>query len=677
MVGQALAWYFTVAIAGVLAFGALRQAGVGTGSSWAVARIVGLVAQGYLAFLAGSLGLTHWWWVGLGGLVALATWGWRGWKGVSARPILEVEALGCGAFVLLSLLRLPGLAITATEKPMDLAILATLLRPGTLPPADPWLAGFTLPYYYWGFVPWVLPAKVLQLAPDVAFNLIVPTLALVTAQAGWAVARALGGSRRTGAMASFLVVFAGTLDGWRQLLAGKSLAGLDLWSSSRQIVGTITEFPLFTFHLGDLHPHLLCVPMLLGAIFLARTLARPGPTSWVPFGAVVLLFGAAAAANPWCALPVGTAILLITVADEGGLIAPVRAGAWIWARVVAVGVLGWLLYLPFWLGFRPPTYGLGLVHTGTQLDQLILFLAAGLLAATLVAWELAWRTGGIELARRQLNRAGWLASLVGTAVLTRRPVFALAMVGGLLFALTVVRGRIRKVRPALALTLVPLGLLAGMELVFVKDPYGSEFYRMNTVFKATSVAFALLAVTTPVLLGWLRRRRPAMAACGAAAVLVIGLPQLTTLAIRAVSARPAGWGGLSWMEPGEARCVAWLRGLPHGSTMVEGVGDAYGEAARMSAASGVPTVLGWENHEALWRGSRINDELTRRKGLVTALYSAADPASVRHITAELGARYVVVGGLEHRTYPAEGLESVAKAGRVAFAAEACTIVEIP
>jgi len=63
--------------------------------------------------------------------------------------------------------------------------------------------------------------------------------------------------------------------------------------------------------------------------------------------------------------------------------------------------------------------------------------------------------------------------------------------------------------------------LAGMELFFVRDPYGAELYRMNTVFKATSVAFTFLAVTTPVLLGWLRRRRPGVAVAGAALVMLL------------------------------------------------------------------------------------------------------------------------------------------------------------
>jgi uncharacterized membrane protein len=217
MLWQALAWYAVVAIGGVAMAGALRRVGVGVGAGWAVARVAGWTVQGYVAWVVGWLGFAHWWWVGVPVLAAVFLWGLPGLKAIKPRALLEAELVGVGAFLLLAFLRLSSLAVTATEKPMDLGILATLMRPGTIPPGDMWLAGHALPYYYFGFLPWLLPAKILGFAPDVVFNLLLPTLAAVSAQAAWALARALGGSRRSGVMAGFLVVFAGTFDGWRQL----------------------------------------------------------------------------------------------------------------------------------------------------------------------------------------------------------------------------------------------------------------------------------------------------------------------------------------------------------------------------------------------------------------------------------------------------------------------------
>ena len=676
MISQAIAWYLVVAAGGVVMAGALRRLGVGAGAGWAVGRVVGWTVQGYVGWLVGWAGFSNWWWVGLAAFLPLLVWGWRGLKELKPRALLEPELVGLGAFVLLSVLRLPALAVTGTEKPMDLAILATLVRPGTIPPADPWLAGASLPYYYFGFVPWLLPAKLLGLAPDVVFNLLLPTLAAVCAQGAWAVARSLGGSRRTGVMAAFLVVFAGTFDGWRQLFSSVPLFGLDLWQSSRAIKGTITEFPLFTFQLGDLHPHLLCVPLALAAIFLGRALgALPRP--WLPGLALgSLLYGAAAAANPWCAIPLGLAILLVVVGDEAGLVRPGGPGLALWLRVALLGVAGWVLFTPFWMNFHPPTQGLGWVTTPTRTDELVLFLGGILLPPVLVVWELAWRWGGVELARRQFSRAAVLASVVLLAIMTGKVALALALGLGTVLGVTVLRGRARRARPVFALTLVPLGLLAFIEVVFLRDPYADEYYRMNTVFKASHLAFTLLAVVGPVLLGWLRRRRPALAVAAAALVLLAGLPQLAALAARALATPPAGWGGLGWMAPGEAAAASWLRAQPPGTVIVEGVGLAYTDAARMSAASGVPAVLGWEQHEGVWRGGAIGDETGRRKREVERLYRCGDPAEVRRIARSLGATVVVLGSVERRLYPGEPLTAVLLAGNVAFRSEGCTLVSV-
>ncbi len=676
MIWQALAWYSAVAAGGAIGFGALRRLGVGVGASCAVARVTAWTVAGYLAWLAGWLGSASWWWFGLVPLAALAWWGRRGWGGVRARALVEPELVGLGAFLLLAFLRLPNLAVTATEKPMDLAILAVLLRPGTMPPADPWLAGYALPYYYFGFVPWSLPAKALGFAPDVTFNLLVATLAAVSAQGAWAVARALGGSRRTGVLAAFLVVFAGTPDGWRQLLAGARVGAIDLWPASRGIKGTITEFPLFTFQLGDLHPHLLCVPLALAALFLTRALAITERGRWPAAGLAALVYGAAAASNPWCALPLGAAMLAVAVGGEGGFVRPTGPGLRLWVRVAAVGAVGWALYAPFWLSFHPPTQGFGMVTTPTRMEEIVLLLAAALLPPVLVAWELSWRWGGVDPARRQLSRAAWLAGAVALVVITRRPLLALTGATGGLLVLTAVRGGTRRVRPALALALVPLALLALMELIYFRDPYGAEFYRMNTVFKATHMAFTFLAVVGPVLLGWLRRRRAAIAVAAAAVVVLAGLPQLAALGVRALGSWPADWSGTRWMAPGEARAAAWLRSQPRGTVLIEAIGDAYSDAARMSSVSGVPAVLGWENHEGVWRGGAIGDETGRRKTAIERMYRCGDPAEAARIARALGARYLVVGSVETRRYPPEGVSAVLKSGRVAFADGACTIVEV-
>lgn len=638
----------------------------------AAGRIVAFTVAGYAGWLAGSLGVAEWWLVGVGVFGAILLLG-RRWIGRGVVPFMaEAEAIGALAFLGVALLRLDSLAIVGTEKPMDLAIWATLLRGGGLPPADPWLAHHALPYYYWGFVPWVMPTRLLRLTPDVSYNLLVPTLAAVTAQLAWALARAVGGRRRAAWLAAWLSVFAGTLDGWRQLLAGRPLRGLDLWASSRGIGGAITEFPLFTFRLGDLHPHLLAVPLLLAALFLACAVAALPQARRATVPLAALLYGAAAVANPWCAVPVGigVALVLLAVVPPVGVPPLRRLGV---AAVIGAG--GYLAFLPAWLGLRAPFRGIGLVSTPSRWDELVLVLGAVLLPVLLVVWEVAHRLGGWSAAGRQASRAGVLAVASLAAALSGRVGFSVALVSLGLLGFWVFRVKPRPWRPAWALALLPLGLLALVEVLYVKDPYVGELYRMNTVFKGLHLAFTLLAVLGPVLLDWLSERRPYLARLAVAVVVLAGAPHLVAAALAAAQGRPAGWGGLGWMAPGEAEVAAWLRRAPAGAVIVEAVGEAYSDAARLACASGVPTVLGWENHERVWRGGGIEAELQWRRETVANLYRSGNPEIVRQMATQLGATYVVVGSVERRLW-GEAAEAAREAGEVVVAAGQCAVVRV-
>lgn len=675
MLLTAFFWYLLVGLAGLAGWGVLRRLGLRSAAAWGIARVATLTAAAYGAWLAGFAGIENWWWVVVLVLAATAALGctaWRRWE--RPRGVIEVEVIGLAAFLLLAWLRLPNMAVTATEKPMDLAILATLLRPGSFPPADPWLAGETLAYYYWGFLPWAGLGRLLGATPDVVFNLLVPTLAAVSAQGAWVLARALGGGRYGGRLAAFLVVFAGTPDGWRQLVSGTGLQGLDLWSSSRGIQGAITEFPLFTFHLGDLHPHLLAIPLLLAALVLARGLGVGDGVRWQLVPVVALLYGAASAANPWCALPGGLAVLAVAVVGRRR-----AAGLWghgweQWLAAITVGVLGWAAFAPFWLDFSPPAGGLGWVTTPTTWQE-TLFLMGGVAAALMMlGWRVVAEASGPEPDQRALGRAAWIAAavLVGTA--GGRPLVALGAAALVAAVLQVARPGYERWRSAWGLLLVPMILLVAMEMVYVKDPYGGELYRMNTVFKNVHLALTLLAVVLPVLLSWLRRRRPLVALAAAGLVVAAGVPQLSALAIRAARVRPVSWSGTGWMAPGEADVAAWLFRRPPAATLVEAVGDAYSDAARMSAGSGVPAVLGWENHQRVWRGGAIEPELTRRRGLVEELYRCNDEDRVLELAEELQVTYAVVGDIERRQYGLAGPAAVIRAGTVIKETGGCAVV---
>jgi len=189
---------------------------------------------------------------------------------------------------------------------------------------------------------------------------------------------------------------------WR---ASRVIHDRDLLGNSVEV---IDEFPFFSFLLGDMHPHVLALPFVLlaiaGALSLLLAARDRGQQISSPesasseqghaafrtlysafayfretlgaltglggFGIVLyaLIFGALGFLNTWD-FPIYVA--LATLAIGAGLAVdaqsngPAAAAGLTWATVrraaaagLALGVLGWLLYLPFYIGFQSQLGGL-------------------------------------------------------------------------------------------------------------------------------------------------------------------------------------------------------------------------------------------------------------------------------------------------------------------------------
>ena len=83
--------------------------------------------------------------------------------------------------------------------------------------------------------------------------------------------------------------------------------------------------------------------------------------------------------------------------------------------------------------------------------------------------------------------------------------------------------------------------------------------------------------------------------------------------------------------------------------IAEASGDDYTEGGRISAATGLPTLLQWPGHEVQWRGT---DELLRgRRDDLKLLYTSSDTNAVRSVVTRYDITYVVVGPRERADYP--------------------------
>lgn len=672
--------------------------------------------------------------------------------------VIVAELVFLGVFMAFYALRLgdPDLWHPARggEKPMDFAYLNAVVKSRTLPPYDPWFGGGYLNYYYFGQFMTAVLIKPLGIAPEVAYNLAVPMFAALAAAATLSLTYNLvvaagarlrlkrpappAGAIAAALLAVVLVLGAGNLDPirqwsrrlqqvdtwhlaagtwfpgrflaaigglWNWLVHGVTLPPFDWWGSSRVIpqLSAITEFPFFTFLFGDLHAHMMALPLAITATTLALALVLAGadraslPRRVGILCLLGLVIGSLRATNTW---DFPTQVVVGVLAALGCVWLVHRRLSWPTLRAALGHValllgIAWLLFLPFALSFEqfaggiersPGTTGPQdyLLHFG-----LFLLLAAGLAGARLTV--LVHRPKGRALAVGALSGVVVAGILVAASQATQYgTALLLAVIAGLFAALAVVEAR--RSAPvgllvAYALLLVALGVSLGVELFHVQN----DIDRQNTVFKFYLQVWWLLAIVGAVgaWVVWdlVRRRlaehklgRPAVAAAAvwgtAVALLFAGAALYPASAISPreadrFHATPWTPDGMAYMPTArytddhgtydlgrDYRAILWTRDHVVGSPIImEGVTPVYGWGNRFAVYTGLPAVIGWDVHQGQQRLA-YSDQVTQRRADVDSFYNTHDTRLALQILRRYDVRYVFVGGLERRYYDHAGLSKI-------------------
>jgi YYY domain-containing protein len=565
---------------------------------------------------------------------------------------LVPAALFFGVFLFFLWIRWTSGEIRQTEKPMDFAVLSGLMTTERLPFPDPWLSGARFPYYHFGTYVFALPARAARVPSEYAYNLVAALLPALAALAGFGAIRARRGGSALAVFGGLLLVLGGTFDGARQFFSGKPLSDLDWWMSSRRVDNprTITEWPLFTFRLGDLHPHAVTFPFLVTFLGLAGRIARASGTLLDG-----VLLAAVVSANPWD-LPAALLVLGAGNLAEGAFFPA-------FARSLATLLPAALFLVPFARSPRPAFGGLSFWKEGTGSADA--FLHFGVLAVIpALAFGIALVRSQTRADRALVAACAFPSLALALVVLTKKPVFSLAagFAAGVLWLL------LRETRPGepappqgalrAGLLLAASGavLAAVPDVVLVSDSYGESMRRMNTVFKCFMGAWPLLALSGALLLPLaLSARHARVLVRLAAAVALLGAlaHPLAAIVSRAKWNGPLdGLDGLRWMTreaPGDREAILWLRThAVEGAILAEATGGAYTDYGRIGAASGLPIVLGWENHEGLWRG--YGPELAARRNDLKSIYTSEASEGVFNVLHHYKVRYVFVGALEKRDF---------------------------
>ncbi len=178
-----ITWYIILTILGWLTFPLVHYLFPALADrGYTLSRAAGLLIWGYVFWLLASLGIAQ---NDTGGiLLALALLaGLSAWAAIGRqRSILDflkdntalavtTEILFFAAFAFLAFVRSANPELYSTEKPMELAFINGILRSPVFPPQDPWLSGYAISYYYFGYVMTAMLARISDIPGSMAHNL--------------------------------------------------------------------------------------------------------------------------------------------------------------------------------------------------------------------------------------------------------------------------------------------------------------------------------------------------------------------------------------------------------------------------------------------------------------------------------------------------------------------------
>lgn len=502
----------------------------------------------------------------------------------------------------------------------------------------------------------------------------------------------------------------------------RSTRVIDTLSNGASLDYTITEFPFFSFLFADLHPHLMALPfVLLNLAFCLEIFSSPAALglawlkrNWPKLLVFALCLGSLGFINTWD-LPTYTFIFLIAA-----LIAAY------WARgkidlglfrdvgVFVLALIGFalLFYLPYYIGLQTQVKGISyLGDVDTRPFHFLIFWGLLLFATISFILAQAWRALRQKLPSwKEVSGAALLSivPLAAWAICVRVSGLEVSILGKLwhllpllvilALALLIIIRESQRIRQSgdeggkallFVLVLVFSGslLTVGCELFFVHDLFGM---RMNTVFKLYYQAWVLFAVASAFGLYYLWTRWSAATVLrkltrvswwGVCALLIacsLIYPVAATITMTDSFGREPTLDGLAFVEqsnPSESEAIKWLNdNVEDAPVIVEAAGGYFTDYFRISARTGLPTILGCPGHELQWRGS--DRDFRGREEDINLIYQSEDVSQVESLLEKYDVTYVYVGNLEREQYGVDVGQKFASFMDVAFENEGVTIYQV-
>lgn len=599
------------------------------------------------------------------------------------------EILFFAAFLLWTYLAGFHPAAHGTEKFMDYGFMEAMMRSKTLPATDLWYSQGKINYYYGGQYFAVFLTKLSGTQVELTYNLMRTFVAGFAFVLPFSLVRQmttdLQGRKVTGwkkqlpTLAGFLAGLAVSIAGNMhyvvyaqilpliQKLKGEEVSGYWFPDATRYIGfnpdvpdKTIHEFPCYSFVLGDLHAHvvnIMFVLLLLGLLYAWTKKVRNTTLSVEKLGrrkfwmkqllmpqilAAAMLLGMFHWTNYWdfviYYVVTGGTVLFMNIICLKGDIRQILAVTI--AQAIEIFAIATVIILPFTLQFTTMVQGVRLAQNHSLPHQLLVLWGLPTILTLVFVISLI-----IEKLKKLEHKSLYrLMKAVCTPDL-----FAVIM------------------------GLCAIGLVAIPELVYVRDIYENGNARANTMFKLTYQAYIMFGMTMAYVIFRLLfiNCKKILKVVGVIGFVLL----LWTCGYfgRSVDSwfgqvlDPSQYKGLNataFLETDfveDAGAIRWLKeNIQDSPVVLEANGDSYSNYERVSAMTGLPTVMGWYVHEWLWRNDVA--DLNEKSAEIETIYTSTDTQRVQELIKKYDISYIFVGSCEREKYGENlnnaGLESL-------------------
>ncbi len=578
-----------------------------------------------------------------------------------------------------------------TEKFMDFGFMKIMSQTEYMPPKDMWFSGNDINYYYIGQYMATFLSIASHVTVEYGYNFMLATIFSIAVVGVYSIVNNIlsvavleqNEKRKIykalpiigAVIATIAVNLAGNMHfviyGAVKPLMAK-INGIEIretyqyWDSTR-FIGynpdtsdkTIHEFPSYSYILGDLHAHVInIIFVLLGIAILFSFLINNKEQIREKFKLkeviqpIIILFGIFIGLfktiNFWD-YPIYTVVGFLVFLysnlknyerKRDGILSTI-------IQIISVFAISYIISLPFSLTFQKMSSQIKTTYTHTALWQLLVLW--GLPTFIVLYYFICTMFKKTEKDGRKI----WLIRYIENLSIQDAFIIILGCSA--------------------------IGLVIAPELVYVKDIYVSSQYRANTMFKLTYQSFIMFGICMGYIittLFFIKRQILNKIVSTISYILLL----LTSIYGGAFTFKWFGnvldmskertldgsqfltnsyISGYVTMDD-DYNIIKWINENTNASDVVlEEQGKDFTYSNRVSTFTGRQTVIGWRDHEWLWRSidssTEIPKEVNKRMNDVKILYTEKDVEKLKKLIEEYNISYIVVGFNERKSYATEDL----------------------